>query len=75
MRTMMRRMCIEALYRRPMTSKPRPSYEIDTYLLRGFDGDFHHQGQYLSFIRLILNVQVGLRPSSITIGIILETAY
>ena len=34
-RTMMRRMCIEALYRRPNTSKPCPGHKIDPYLLRG----------------------------------------
>jgi putative transposase len=34
-RTMMRRMCIEALYRRPNTSKPMPGHKIYPYLLRG----------------------------------------
>ncbi len=34
-RTMMRRMCIEALYRRPNTSKPSPGHKIYPYLLRG----------------------------------------
>jgi putative transposase len=34
-RTMMRRMCIEALYRRPNTSKPFPGHKIYPYLLRG----------------------------------------
>jgi putative transposase len=34
-RTMMRRMCIEALYRRPHTSKPCPGHKIYPYLLRG----------------------------------------
>jgi putative transposase len=34
-RTMMWRMCIEALYRRPNTSKPSPGYKIYPYLLRG----------------------------------------
>jgi putative transposase len=33
-RTMMRRMCIEALYRRPNTSKPCPGHKIYPYLLR-----------------------------------------
>jgi putative transposase len=33
-RTMMRRMCIEALYRRPNTSKPAPGHKIYPYLLR-----------------------------------------
>jgi putative transposase len=32
---MMRRMCIEALYRRPNTSKPSPGHKIYPYLLRG----------------------------------------
>ena len=35
LRTMMRRMCIEALYRRPHTSKPCPGHKIYPYLLRG----------------------------------------
>jgi putative transposase len=34
-RAMMRRMCIEALYRRPNTSKPCPGHRIYPYLLRG----------------------------------------
>jgi putative transposase len=34
-RTMMRRMCIEALYRRPNTSKPCPGHKIYPYLLHG----------------------------------------
>jgi putative transposase len=34
-RTLMRRMCIEALYRRPNTSKPCPRHKIYPYLLRG----------------------------------------
>jgi hypothetical protein len=34
-RTMMRRMCIEALYRRPNTPKARPGHKIYPYLLRG----------------------------------------
>jgi putative transposase len=31
----MRRMCIEATYRRPNTSKPAPGHRIYPYLLRG----------------------------------------
>src|SRR4051794_41856806 len=34
-RTMMRRMGLEALYRRPNTSKPTPGHKIYPYLLRG----------------------------------------
>jgi putative transposase len=34
-RTMMQRMCIEALYRRPNTSRPCPGHKIYPYLLRG----------------------------------------
>jgi putative transposase len=34
-RTMMRRMCIEALYRRPNTSKAAPGHKNYPYLLRG----------------------------------------
>src|ERR1700679_1791098 len=33
--TMMRRMKIEAIYRRPNTSKPAPGHRIYPYLLRG----------------------------------------
>ncbi len=33
-RTMMRRMCIEAVYRRPNASKPAPGHKIYPYLLR-----------------------------------------
>jgi putative transposase len=35
--TIMRRMGIEALYRRPNTSKPAPGHKIYPYLLRGLD--------------------------------------
>jgi putative transposase len=36
-RTLMRRMGIEALYRRPRTSKPGPGHRIYPYLLRGLE--------------------------------------
>ena len=37
MRTLMRRMGIEALYRRPRTTKPEPGHKIYPYLLRGME--------------------------------------
>ena len=42
-RTMMRRMCIEALYRRPNTSKAAPGHKIYPYLLRGLAIDRANQ--------------------------------
>jgi putative transposase len=36
-RTLMRRMGIEALYRRPRTTKPEPGHKIYPYLLRGIE--------------------------------------
>jgi putative transposase len=36
-RTLMRRMGIEALYRRPRTTKPEPGHKIYPYLLRGME--------------------------------------
>ena len=36
--SMMRRMGIKALYRRPNTSKPAPGHKIYPYLLRSLDG-------------------------------------
>jgi putative transposase len=36
-RTLMRRMGIEALYRRPRTSKPEPGHKVFPYLLRGLE--------------------------------------
>jgi putative transposase len=36
-RTLMRRMGIEALYRRPRTTKPEPGHKIYPYLLRGLE--------------------------------------
>jgi putative transposase len=36
-RTLMRRMGIEALYRRPRTTKPEPGHNICPYLLRGIE--------------------------------------
>ena len=49
-KTLMRRMGIEALYRRPRTTKPEPGHKIYPYLLRGMAitrpnqvwGDGHH---------------------------------
>ena len=49
-KTLMRRMEIEALYRRPRTTKPEPGHKIYPYLLRGVEitaaepslGDGHH---------------------------------
>jgi putative transposase len=42
-RTMMRRMCIEALYRRPNTSKAAPGHKIYPYLLRNLTVDRPNQ--------------------------------
>lgn len=42
-RTMMRRMCIEALYRRPNTSRAAPGHTIYPYLLRGLTVDRPNQ--------------------------------
>jgi len=36
-KTLMRRMAIEALYRRPRTTKPEPGHKIYPYLLRGME--------------------------------------
>ena len=36
-RTLMKRMGIEALYRRPRTTKPEPGHKIYPYLLRGME--------------------------------------
>jgi len=36
-KTLMRRMGIEALYRRPRTSKPEPGHKVYPYLLRGVE--------------------------------------
>jgi len=41
--TLMRRMGIEALYRRPNTSKPAPGHKIYPYLLRGLAVDRQNQ--------------------------------
>ena len=40
---MMRRTCIEALYRRPNTSKPEPGNKIYPYLLRGLAVEWPNQ--------------------------------
>jgi putative transposase len=42
-RTMMRRICIEAIYRRPNTSKPCPGHKVYPYLLRGLTIDRPNQ--------------------------------
>ena len=41
--TLMRRMGIEAIYRRPNTSKPAPGHKIHPYLLRGLTVDRPNQ--------------------------------
>ena len=41
--TLMRRMGIEALYRKPNTSKPAPGHKIHPYLLRGMTVDRPNQ--------------------------------
>ena len=41
--TLMRRMGVEALYRRPNTSKPAPGHKIHPYLLRGMKIDRPNQ--------------------------------
>ena len=42
-RTMMRRMCIEAIYRRQNTSQPCPGHKVYPYLLRGLTVDRPNQ--------------------------------
>ena len=42
-RTLMQRMGIEAVYRRPRTSKPAPGHKIYPYLLRGLSVDRANQ--------------------------------
>ena len=42
-RTLMRRMGMETVYRRPNTSKPAPGYRIYPYLLRGLAIDWPTQ--------------------------------
>src|SRR6201998_1236891 len=42
-KTLMRRMGIEALYRRPRTTKPEPGHKIYPYLLRGVEVTQTHQ--------------------------------
>src|SRR3954467_9571414 len=41
--TLMKRMGLEALYRKPNTSKPAPGHKIYPYLLRGMTIDRPHQ--------------------------------
>ena len=41
-KTLMRRMGIEALYRRPRTTQPEPGHKIYPYLLRGLQIPFMH---------------------------------
>jgi len=57
-KTLMRRMGIEALYRRPRTTKPEPGHKIYPYLLRGMAikrpgvGDGHHLHPNGAWLRL-----------------------
>ena len=42
-KTLMKRMGIEALYRRPRTTKPEPGHKIYPYLLRGLEAERPNQ--------------------------------
>ena len=58
-RTMMRRMDIEALYRRPNTSKPGAEHKIYPYLLRGLAVERPNQ-VWATDITYILRILAGL---------------
>lgn len=46
--TLMRRMGVEAIYRRPNTSKPAPGHRIHPYLLRGLNIDRPNQASAMA---------------------------
>ena len=48
--TLMKRMGIEALYRKPNTSKPAPGHKIYPYLLRGVRVDAPPPGSSLAIV-------------------------
>src|SRR5450432_896215 len=71
-KTLMRRMGIEALYRRPRTTKPEPGHKIYPYLLRGQEITRPNQvwAMDITYIPMALPaldkaVLAGGRPSSI----------
>jgi putative transposase len=61
-KTLMRRMGIEALYRRPRTTKPEPGHKIHPYLLR-------------SYGRCLVALYNGRRPRSSLDGTTPDQAY
>lgn len=54
--TMMKRMGIEALYRRPNTSKPAPGHKIYPYLLRGVRVPRDNQDENPATIRMRMSL-------------------
>src|SRR5450756_3007963 len=57
-KTLMRRMGIEALYRRPRTTKPEPGHKIYPYLLRGME--ITRPNQVLSLIHISEPTRLGM---------------
>jgi putative transposase len=73
-KTLMRRMGIEALYRRPRTTKPEPGHKIYPYLLRGIEITRPNQVWAMD-ITYILDFYNGRRPHSSLDGTTPDHAY
>jgi len=70
-KTLMRRMGIEALYRRPRTTKPEPGHKICPYLLRGMEITRPNQvwAMDITYIPMARGfVRLDLRPRRISVG-------
>src|SRR4051812_30512284 len=78
--TLMRRMGIEALYRKPDTSKPAPGHKIYPYLLRGMTIDRPNQvrAMDLTYVPMVWRVKRNLRlprEARLADGSYLTTVY
>ena len=66
--TLMKRMGIEALYRRPNTSKPAPGHKIYPYLLRGMIIDRPNQVWAIAGIAISMDGKGSWRDTSSSSG-------
>src|ERR1017187_2558497 len=60
--TLMKRMSVEAIYRRPNTSKPAPGNKIYPYLLRGLKIDRPNQVWAMEISRRMRSIRPDLYP-------------
>ena len=73
-KTLMKRMGIEALYRRPRTTKPQPGHKIYPYLLRGMDITYIPMARGFVYLAVVLD-WFSRRVLSWRLSITMEAAF